>query len=1770
MDNNVIDESKFVEMNLPIKCKSIIKEEECLSRVDCLFNKSNKCQQKPLTTKRKDIKNKEEEQPQIIKPDDVIEIIPVKKNKTKKRKDIKNKEEEQPQLIKPDDVIGIIPVKKNKTKKRKDIKNKEEEQPQIIKPDDVIGLDTLSSLSSIKSKILDKSACDKLDNLRLELNTIRKRYDTQIRECEEILFGEFITKYFNKGEDKLTHKDLLVGLQKFYITEKTKDVNFILSIQDFIQKFSQKTPVKGSNYKRQHIFEALCRLLVYFNYDKDDKGYSILGNNKQFYNSLEGFISGSKNNIDDDILDTKINEGSRAGIVDIFFKSKKNTKDNDKLWACELPLIESKVDEEPNEYIMIQNKYYDVEKSNISNYDVTRIYALASLTNKENSKFDGPVKIVLMVNNEDAVSNNLRKAKQQYPGLLNDKNGIIGVVSLNYWFQTLLYDLLQKETITLFLKSMSSSSQKIRNLQLRFHQKYIVKCSQLFIENGTDKFIWGAVPRSGKSYMIGGLISERFEKGITNNIVIILGALTETLQQFKDMFKDFSNFDKYTIITSDSKVKEGNLNIYLISQEWLKEKVSITKINNKIVSEQATFNDKMKDEYPQLFIKGKIDLYFDEVHKGGSTDRSESIIYSFNNSNVKIDIFIMVTATFAKPTLRYNNLNFIGSGSQYTEIIEWSYNDQQNMKELTDETKKSMMVNSRQGKQQDVLNNIFRFYQEYYGEDYLNALSNEYKKHPELVLISPLSINIQSTLDMPVPTTDDIRHVFLNNLKCSACEPSKEIAFYKNPANIFNQMRPVDDLLNFISHHIYNYFKDELQYPIDNTHTELWFLPDKHLYGTDSECKDICRPIDIDNANMDEDESNKKGIPNIEPLTRGLAIKICSHKGFEKYNVLIVHNTKLTYLGENIKQFSIIFGDFKDEKGNKRIEVYVKNKGSSLADQIKEFERDSYKNGKSLIVLTGAKLRLGISLPCADIAFNFDDIKSIDNNYQTMFRVLTEREKPELKKYGYYLDFNKDRAVQFIYEYNKIYGEAKKMNSKDALESLQSLLFTFNYNGLNLIKANTNVELSLYNHLISDLNLNEEGYSKFWSKKQNIVSLIKKSLASSGNMLILQELKRYMSGTTIKQKKTDESHKLKEGHARPKLQKRLNPDGTNVEEEEKEEEKEEEERDILEEDYGELINSISEELPSIIVLLAMFSDECSSIDECLQFSLKNISQLEKQCNCENIDESNILDCFFNSPGLINNEYKYNKEKLSKIIQLILNLINSEDAGIININLNFIFDNIKKQMTKSDGIIHAMTDKDIEEKIEQYLSVREDEKNKHGEVFTPTQLIDEILNKLPPSVWSNPNLKWLDPANGIGNFPMVAYQKLLKGLEQWEPNKNKRSKHIIENMLFMVEINPKNIKISKKIFGSNSNICCADFLKDSEKCFKQFGVENFDIVMGNPPFQKEQEGKREGGYGGRTLWDKFIVKSIELLTPNGYLCFITPPGWRKPEHELFNLMTKDNQLLYLHIISKKQGQQLFDVSQRIDLYVIQKHIPTKDTEIIDELDNKIELDVTKWMFLPNYDFENIKKIMTNGTNGIDIIYSRTIYGTDKNNMKAKPTEKYKYPIVHSINQKGLVFWYTDDKTKGHFGVSKVLLNFNEQQYPVNDFEGKYGMSQITFGIPITSKKQGDDIVKAINTDAFKNIIKATKWGAFQTDWRMFKYFKPDFYKQFLKDKQSTKIQSLTRGHQQRNKTKKIKSGIVKIQAITRGHQQRKKTKNQNNKKGGKKKTLKNSSIFKFWE
>ena len=417
---------------------------------------------------------------------------------------------------------------------------------------------------------------------------------------------------------------------------------------------------------------------------------------------------------------------------------------------------------------------------------------------------------------------------------------------------------------------------------------------------------------------------------------------------------------------------------------------------------------------------------------------------------------------------------------------------------------------------------------------------------------------------------------------------------------------------------------------------------------------------------------------------------------------------------------------------------------------------------------------------------------------------------------------------------------------------------------------------------------------------------------------------------------------------------------------------------------------------------------------------------------------------------------------------------------------------------------------FENKIESNKPIRILEKDKFGEVNTPSILINELLDHLPKNVWTNPELTWLDPAAGTGNFPMMIYYRLFTSLAKHFPNKKTRHNHIIEKMLYMVEINPSSAKELYEIFGPNANIYKHDFLLiDSSK--SRF-LDKYDIIIGNPPYQTTKTHKYVGSVGNKTLWDKFILKSFEMLASDGFLAFITPNSWRRPESKLYEIMTKDHQLLFLHIYGKKDGLEIFKAQTRFDIYIITGNTPTaskpillntgnlpiilkdKDKQPILLIDEKgivhKDFDIASWPFLPNYNFANIKKLLVRpGEHGYDVLYDSSMY--DARKLTKNKTKKFKYPIVHTITKKGLGLRYSQKRPQK---MAKVLLNFNELQYPYNDYKGEYGMSQLTFGLPIKSRSEGDKLVKMINSPMFKEIIKATKWSSFQTDYRMFKQYR----------------------------------------------------------------------------
>ena len=425
--------------------------------------------------------------------------------------------------------------------------------------------------------------------------------------------------------------------------------------------------------------------------------------------------------------------------------------------------------------------------------------------------------------------------------------------------------------------------------------------------------------------------------------------------------------------------------------------------------------------------------------------------------------------------------------------------------------------------------------------------------------------------------------------------------------------------------------------------------------------------------------------------------------------------------------------------------------------------------------------------------------------------------------------------------------------------------------------------------------------------------------------------------------------------------------------------------------------------------------------------------------------------------------------------------------------------------------------EISRHIQDNLSVRTSEKNKYGEVFTPLEYITELLDQLPSRVWSDSSLRWLEPASGIGHFCVVVYSRLIDGLVEEFPDRLARHEHIIKNMLFMVEINKDNIEVSRDLFGDNANIIYGDFLTPDISVELFQNKYHIDIIIGNPPFQTpldDDERKRnKGSKGGKILWEKFICASLDILkrrpsagvaaaaAAERFLCFITPPAWRKPYSTLWPKMTVDNTLIFLHNINKKTAVIKMGVQQHMDIFVLRCG-EGQGNDCIIKTDNNItynNIQPRDWPFLPNSDFELISGLLDLKPDPARVIYDRMSYGSDTKNMSAEYSAgEFIYPVVHTMTKRGLGLWYSNANTRGHFGVPKVILNFNEKLYPYLDASGEYGMGQFSFGLPVTSVAQGEAIVRALTSPRFRAVVKATKWGAFQTDRRMFEYFKEGFY------------------------------------------------------------------------
>ncbi len=240
-------------------------------------------------------------------------------------------------------------------------------------------------------------------------------------------------------------------------------------------------------------------------------------------------------------------------------------------------------------------------------------------------------------------------------------------------------------------------------------------------------------------------------------------------------------------------------------------------------------------------------------------------------------------------------------------------------------------------------------------------------------------------------------------------------------------------------------------------------------------------------------------------------------------------------------------------------------------------------------------------------------------------------------------------------------------------------------------------------------------------------------------------------------------------------------------------------------------------------------------------------------------------------------------------------------------------------------------KELLELINDCLKPKEVEKKENGEVFTPMILINEMLDKLPIEVWENKNLKWLDPATGMGNFPIAIYLRLMEGLKDVIKDVKIRKKHILEKMLYMCELNKKNVLVCKQIFNINNELKLNIYEGDTLEFipFDIFRVKQFDVILGNPPYNKggirSHTGKRLGKKN-ETIWTKFIEKAFTWLKSDGYLAYINPLSWLKISHSLHNIML-EKYIIWMKLCDNSQSKAMINADIPISLYVLQNTLNT---------------------------------------------------------------------------------------------------------------------------------------------------------------------------------------------------------------------------------------------------
>jgi hypothetical protein len=413
---------------------------------------------------------------------------------------------------------------------------------------------------------------------------------------------------------------------------------------------------------------------------------------------------------------------------------------------------------------------------------------------------------------------------------------------------------------------------------------------------------------------------------------------------------------------------------------------------------------------------------------------------------------------------------------------------------------------------------------------------------------------------------------------------------------------------------------------------------------------------------------------------------------------------------------------------------------------------------------------------------------------------------------------------------------------------------------------------------------------------------------------------------------------------------------------------------------------------------------------------------------------------------------------------------------------------------------------ISEQIENYVKVSKSEKNKYAEVFTRYELVEEMLDVYPKNDWENPNLKWIDMANGIGNFSWRIIVRLYKGLKDVPgfENPQERYKHIINNMIYVCDIQTKNMFLWLKRVDYFNEYKPNYFFGDSLKNTSWENIE-FDRHTMNPPYNdgdKPEEANK--------LYPKFMHKALLTLKDGGYLNMITPTAWftntadigkGKSGISMLEEFKKYN-LLYLNPNSNELKDKYFpDANSTFCYYLVQKSQNYTTTNI-----NGVNVDISEFDSLPKIteplSFSIVSKYLSKSKEIEDfkleklnwVDQNHNLLSEEKNKVKSdllkEETEILKYKNFHTpalpkkCKEEGIIdytYLYSSNEHK-YRNNYKVIVSMSGKYVPVAD-KGTIGFTNMCAAVILKEGENIEDVVLNLNNKLYRFLIELNRSAGF---------------------------------------------------------------------------------------